>query len=147
MHALLCFSPLCLAHERLPKHIKFTMQLFQTYKTKLFKSWQSNCTIIGSNIFMKYTETYIKIVFLLILFLVQGGEDYLKKLPSYWGPTDGSVYRKIPMDITKTELRKRVKTFAAAGLTVLKVIMVEFQIFKRYIFWWTIPSLWLVSKY
>ncbi|XP_055494538.1 uncharacterized protein LOC129699005 [Leucoraja erinacea] len=57
--------------------------------------------------------------------VVQGGEDYLKKLPSYWGPTDGSVYRKIPMDITKTELRKRVKTFAAAGLTVLKIEQIQ----------------------
>ncbi|XP_078260448.1 protein mono-ADP-ribosyltransferase PARP9-like [Rhinoraja longicauda] len=57
--------------------------------------------------------------------VVQGGEDYLTKLPRSWGPNVSSGYRKIPMDITKNEFKKRVKAFAEAGLTILKIERIQ----------------------
>ncbi|XP_062908520.1 protein mono-ADP-ribosyltransferase PARP9 [Mobula hypostoma] len=53
------------------------------------------------------------------------GVDYLKNLPSNWGPMVSSVFQKIPMKITSDEFKKRTEAFEDAGLTILKIEQIQ----------------------
>ncbi|XP_048455185.1 protein mono-ADP-ribosyltransferase PARP9 [Rhincodon typus] len=57
--------------------------------------------------------------------VIQGKDDYLKKLPSNWGPPNGSVFQKVPMHITSLEFQKLTSDLADVGLTVLKIDRIE----------------------
>uniref|UniRef100_UPI00398EA252 protein mono-ADP-ribosyltransferase PARP9 n=1 Tax=Pristiophorus japonicus TaxID=55135 RepID=UPI00398EA252 len=57
--------------------------------------------------------------------VVQGKEDYLKSLPTNWGPIHSSVFWKIPMDMTRLEFQKLINDFTDAGLTIVKIEKIQ----------------------